>query len=424
MCGSETTRGLSRKRSSLSASGMTKTSDCKIAVEQKAISLEVSEASIPTRDLNHWRSSSTREISAMGVLQTNDASRVRSSKDCSGSVSRMAYFSRAATRASSLAGLAMTMSHLLGKTRSGVHPGRGEIIPQIGRHGGSFRRRDVFAGVGELEDQELAVRVKGAAGGGLGFLERIVGEEVRDLGYKAGRRERFFDVVALEIDVRIDLVGDAVIALVAFESDVVRGGANPERFALDLEWSFPNAQMVARPDDANGLSVRPTVILRATKEVELAHGHGQIGFFRKTAENAVKHGVFHVGVDFHPAGGGENALHGGFGAEDEEVDHVAGIAVFVADAPRNLGEELVVNAGKRSDLPGGDASGAAFGSIDFDADGVVPVAGVAGGLIDADGEAARHRSEHVAARADQKRLSSVLVADTADERAAAGFVEG
>jgi len=34
--------------------------------------------------------------------------------------------------------LAMTMSHLLGKTRSGVHPGRGEIIPQIGRHGGSF----------------------------------------------------------------------------------------------------------------------------------------------------------------------------------------------------------------------------------------------------------------------------------------------
>src|SRR6267378_3478401 len=87
MCGSETTRGLSRKRSSLSASGTTKTSDCRIAVEQKAISREVSEASMPTRDLNHWRSSSTREISAMGVLQTNEASRVRSSKDCSGSVS-------------------------------------------------------------------------------------------------------------------------------------------------------------------------------------------------------------------------------------------------------------------------------------------------------------------------------------------------
>src|SRR6266550_1701312 len=113
MCGSEMTSGLSRKRSSRSASGTTKTSDCKIAVEQKAISRDVSEASMPTRDLNHWRSSSIREISAMGVLQTNEASRVRSSKDCSGSVSRMAYFSKAAILPSSLTGLAMTMGHLL-----------------------------------------------------------------------------------------------------------------------------------------------------------------------------------------------------------------------------------------------------------------------------------------------------------------------
>src|SRR5258708_35767956 len=66
MCGSETASGLSRKRSSLSASGTTNTSDCKIAVEQKAMSREVSEASMPTRDLNHWRSSSTREMRADG----------------------------------------------------------------------------------------------------------------------------------------------------------------------------------------------------------------------------------------------------------------------------------------------------------------------------------------------------------------------
>src|SRR6266478_1216417 len=114
--GSKTTRGFSRKRSSLSASGTTKTSDCKIAVEQKAMSREVSEALIPTRDLNHWRSSSTREMRAMGVLQANDASRVRSSKDCSGSVSRMAYLSRATMRASSFAGLVMTMGNLLDDT--------------------------------------------------------------------------------------------------------------------------------------------------------------------------------------------------------------------------------------------------------------------------------------------------------------------
>jgi len=72
--------------------------------------------------------------------------------------------------------------------------------------------------------------------------------------------------------------------------------------------------MVARSDDADGLGVRPAVILRAAKEVELAHGHGQIRFFRKTAEDAVEHGVFCVGVDFHPASSGEDALHGKFGA--------------------------------------------------------------------------------------------------------------
>ena len=186
----------------------------------------------------------------------------------------------------------------------------------------------------------------------------LSGRKCRDFGDESGGRERFLDVVALEVDVGIDLVGDAVVALVAFETDVVCGGADPERFAIDLERRFPDAQMIARCDDADGLGVRPTVILRPAKEVELAHGHGQIRFFRKTAKNAVKHGVFNVGVDFHPSSGGEDALHGSFGAENEEINHVAGIAVFVADAARNFREEIGVNAGKRSDLLDGDASGA------------------------------------------------------------------
>src|SRR5713101_4289926 len=139
MCGSETTSGLSRKRSSASASGTTKTSDCKIAVEQKAMSRDVSAASTPMRDLNHWRSSSTREIRAMGVLQIYEASSVRSSKDCSGSVSRMAYLSRATMRASSLAGLVMTMSNLLRDTSSGADDGRGGIILRFGASGASSK---------------------------------------------------------------------------------------------------------------------------------------------------------------------------------------------------------------------------------------------------------------------------------------------
>ena len=48
----------------------------------------------------------------MGVLQTCEASSVRSSKNCSGSVSRMAYLSRAMMRAASFAGLAITIAWL------------------------------------------------------------------------------------------------------------------------------------------------------------------------------------------------------------------------------------------------------------------------------------------------------------------------
>src|SRR5215472_16161027 len=72
-----------------------------MAVAQKATSRGVSETDSPNFDLNHCRSSSTSEISAIGVLQMNDASKTRSSKACSGSVSRIAYLCRAATRAGS-----------------------------------------------------------------------------------------------------------------------------------------------------------------------------------------------------------------------------------------------------------------------------------------------------------------------------------
>src|SRR5713226_2178171 len=121
--------------------------------------------------------------------------------------------------------------------------------------------------------------MESAAGGGLGFFHWFVGKEVSGFDDEAGGGESFLNVVAFKVDVGIDLVSDAVVALVAFESDVVSSGTDPKRFTIDLKRRFPDAQMVARPDDADGLSVCPAVILRAVKEVELAHRHGQIGFF-------------------------------------------------------------------------------------------------------------------------------------------------
>src|SRR5580658_739622 len=64
---------------------------------------EDSRASIPTRDLNHWRSSSTRLIRATGTPQICEAISVRSSNACSGSVSRILYWRRAFSRPASSA---------------------------------------------------------------------------------------------------------------------------------------------------------------------------------------------------------------------------------------------------------------------------------------------------------------------------------
>src|SRR5690242_6133098 len=113
MCGSAVTSGLLRNRSSSSASGTTNNSGCWMATEQNAISRLVSEAEIPTLDLNHCRFSSISEMSAIGALQTYEASKVRSSKYCSGSLSRIAYFCKDETRDASsedIAGALMATS--------------------------------------------------------------------------------------------------------------------------------------------------------------------------------------------------------------------------------------------------------------------------------------------------------------------------
>src|SRR5260370_19879311 len=266
--------------------------------------------------------------------------------------------------------------------------------------------------------------MKSAAGGGFGFLQGVLRKEVRGLGDEASGSESFFDVVAFQVNVGIDLVGDAVVALIAFEADVVRRFAYQHSFAFYLVGRLPAAQMVARSDEAYGFGVSPAVILRAAEEVELAHRHGHVGFFGKAAEDAMENSAADVGVHFDPAGGGEDALHGGFRAKDQEIDHVAGIAVFVADAARDLREEIFVDSRKGVDLLGDDTIGATFRCVDLDANNVRARTGVIAGLVDADEKAPGDGSNNVAARADQERLRGVLIADAADECPASRLIEG
>src|SRR5215472_1780858 len=134
-------------------------------------------------------------------------------------------------------------------------------------------------GFAEFHRQNFAVRMKATAGGRFGFLQGIVGKEVGDFSNEASRGKRLLQVVALQVNIGIDLVGNSVVALVPFEADVMRRGAYPERLSINLKRSFPDAQMVAGLYDADGFCVRPAIILRAAKQIELAHRHGHVGLF-------------------------------------------------------------------------------------------------------------------------------------------------
>ncbi len=189
----------------------------------------------------------------------------------------------------------------------------------------------------------MAVGMERAAGGGSCFLERVGGQDMGDLGDQARGDEGFLDVIALEVDIGIDLVGYAVVAFVALEANVVGGRADPERFPIDLEGRFPDAQVIAGGHDLDGFGTRPAVILWTAEEVQWTHGHSEIRFHGNAFEDAVEHGAAHVGVHLDPPGSRENFLHRVFGAEDEEVDHVAGVAIFVRNAARKLGEDTGVD---------------------------------------------------------------------------------
>src|SRR5579872_2655047 len=85
----------------------------------------------------------------------------------------------------------------------------------------------------QYQQQYRAIGMETSARRGLRFPHRIAGREMRRPCGGAGVSETGREVFAFLIDIRIDLVGEAVVALVALEADVVSCRADPYRFAID-----------------------------------------------------------------------------------------------------------------------------------------------------------------------------------------------
>ena len=104
-----------------------------------------------------------------------------------------------------------------------------------------------------------------ATGGRLGREERAWRGDMGALHHEARARESVVDIFALAVNGRIDLVSEAVVALVALETDVMSGGDAPDGTAIRFVRRFPGTQMIARFDDFDGLGVGKAVILRAKR---------------------------------------------------------------------------------------------------------------------------------------------------------------
>src|SRR5258708_6251189 len=107
-----------------------------------------------------------------------------------------------------------------------------------------------------------------------------------------------------------------------------------------------------------------------------------------------------------PAGAGKDALHGVLRTENQKIDHVAGVAHFVANAAGNFGEEFVVDAREGIDLPGDGLRGAGrrIGGKYVDVNRVGAVAGVGRGLVYAEAEVAGDWRDGIVRGAEQKWL--------------------
>lgn len=117
-----------------------------------------------------------------------------------------------------------------------------------------------------MQEENTPVALEGSAGCSARFSDRIRRSDIGRFRNQAGCTEGSGEVVALFVDFGIDFVSDAVVALIAFETDVVRTSSDPDWLAVNFERRFPDSKMMARGDDLNGFGTGVAVVLRAVKQ--------------------------------------------------------------------------------------------------------------------------------------------------------------
>src|SRR5258708_3816021 len=117
----------------------------------------------------------------------------------------------------------------------------------------------------QLDDENLSVGMERATRRCVRFLQGIGRRDVAQDGDLACRVQRLAQVLALLVDIGIDLVGQPIVALVLLKTDVVSGCTHPNRVSLKVHRGTPYPQMVPLLHHLDRLCMFVTEILHPPK---------------------------------------------------------------------------------------------------------------------------------------------------------------
>jgi hypothetical protein len=143
-------------------------------------------------------------------------------------------------------------------------------------------------------------------------------------------------------------VGNAIVALVFGESNVVGSSTAPYFVALPREGGLPDSEMMTAGHHGDGLGHLVAEILFSPEQIQRAHGHCQVILIVIGLHNGVENGFLIVGIGDVPGGGVESRLHIFLRPDDHEVHHVALILELVVDPARQAVDALAELSVERS----------------------------------------------------------------------------
>ena len=103
--------------------------------------------------------------------------------------------------------------------------------------------------------------------GGFCCLDGIRGAQVLEFSHQARLLKRLPDILPFGVGIRVDLMREIAVSLIAVEADIVRAGAHPHRLSICGERAFHIRKWWRDATTRTGIALRVSIILRAAEQL-------------------------------------------------------------------------------------------------------------------------------------------------------------